>query len=403
MPALSSGKASVKKTTRKPWGWRPVRPLAHRVPLAANRTNDYAPVAAGGRLLLTRSMPARTLACCLALLLAGCTGSRWAKQDPDYAAKYPRHTDDVGRTIKQAVDARHLRQKNGAYGSLSARDEPVAMGAEFGLLRYPNPWLEGRVGVAGLIYENDDIPMSGGGVAAVRLQTPTRLAPFIGLGGYAGMTPEVGATNDNIDNDGDLYIDEFDETDQGFVFAMIPETGIHFWLTPGWRLTASASYTMPSSGRDDDFWMYGISLSCLTDLASPRIRKHSESTPPIAAGKLAMDIHRDIGPLRITRRPNRSIRHNDRNISPKKPPSYYRETTISGKPCTTICRRPSPCRESKPPASRWLTLLLADARISLALRSCRSLPHARPVRSILGANSSQPNSTADRPRPAPLP
>lgn len=202
----------------------------------------------------------------LILLLSGCAGSRWAKDDPDYAAKYPHHTDDVGRTIKQAVDARHLTQKGGAYGGLSARDEPTATGAEFGLFRYPNPYLEGRVGVAGLFYESDNIPMSGGGLAAARLQTPTRLAPFVGIGGYAGMTPEMGANHDNIDNDGDFYIDEGDETEQDFVFAMIPETGCHFWLTPGWRLTGSASYYMPSSGREDDFWMFGISVACLTDL-----------------------------------------------------------------------------------------------------------------------------------------
>jgi hypothetical protein len=209
-------------------------------------------------------MPARILLL-LVLLLTGCAGSRWAKDDPDYAAKYPRHTDDVGRTIKQAFDARHLAQKGGAYGGLSARDEPFAMGGEAGLFRHPNPYLEGRVGLAGLIYE-DDTPVSGGVLAAARLQTPTRLAPFVGIGAYAGMSPEAWLTDDDIDNDFDGYTDESDEADNDFVFALVPEAGCHFWLTPGWRLTGSASYHMTDAGRDSDFPMIGISLACLTDL-----------------------------------------------------------------------------------------------------------------------------------------
>jgi hypothetical protein len=201
----------------------------------------------------------------LILLLTSCAGSRWAKDDPDYAAKYPRHTGDVGRTIKQAVDARHIAQKGGAYGTVHGRDEPTAMGAEGGLFRYPTPWLEGRVGLAGLIYEGD-APASAGLIAGARVQTPTRLAPFVGIGAYAGTGPDMDPTHDGIDNDLDFDVDEYDEAEDDFVFAMFPEAGCHFWLTPGWRITGSASYYITGNGAEDNFLTIGVSLACLTDL-----------------------------------------------------------------------------------------------------------------------------------------
>jgi hypothetical protein len=214
----------------------------------------------------------------LLLVATGCMGSRWAKDDPDYAAKYPRHTDDVGRTIKQAIDARHLVRKGGAYASVGGRDEPFAMGGEAGLFRYPNPYLEGRVGLAGLIYESD-APVSGGVLAAARLQTPTRLAPFAGIGAYAGMTPDKSTTNDGVDNDSNGQIDEWGESENDFVFAVVPEAGCHFWLTPGWRLTGSTSYYVTGAGRDHDFLMFNVSLACLTEMGritNPKtLRKHA--------------------------------------------------------------------------------------------------------------------------------
>jgi hypothetical protein len=72
-----------------------------------------------------------------AVFLMGCTGSRWAKDDPDYAAKYPTHTDNVAKTVKQAIDARHLRDKGGVYAAVSGRDDPTAMGGEVGIFVTP--------------------------------------------------------------------------------------------------------------------------------------------------------------------------------------------------------------------------------------------------------------------------
>lgn len=58
----------------------------------------------------------------LALATAGCHGSRWAKRDADYAQQYPRHTDNVAKTVKQAIDARHVRGKRGYYIAGTGRD-----------------------------------------------------------------------------------------------------------------------------------------------------------------------------------------------------------------------------------------------------------------------------------------
>lgn len=193
-------------------------------------------------------------------------------EDPDYAHKYAHHTDNVGKTIKQAVDARHLRKKGGLYGSVSGRgEEPFAMGGEIGGFYYPNPYLEERIGLAGLIYESD-APVSGGLLIGARAQTPTRLAPFAGAGVYAGFTPSFESTNDGIDNNTNGIVDEEAEAESEFVGALVPEVGCHYWVTPAWRLTGSVSYYVTSSGPDNNFTMINVSLAKLTSLGDATSR-----------------------------------------------------------------------------------------------------------------------------------
>ncbi|NOZ41228.1 MAG: hypothetical protein GXP24_13530 [Planctomycetes bacterium] len=169
--------------------------------------------------------------------------------------------------IKQSMDARHLKEKGGGYVGLSGRDAPAALGGEIGRFYYPSPHVEGRLGLAGLIYEGDE-PVSGGLLAGARLQSPTRLAPFVGIGAYAGFTPEIGRSEDGIDNDFDGFVDNSGEAESTFVGALIPEAGCHFWLTPGWRVTGSASYYVTTSGPEDNFLMLNVSLARLSDLGS---------------------------------------------------------------------------------------------------------------------------------------
>lgn len=209
------------------------------------------------------------IALALLAMAAGCSGSRWAKDDPDYAAKYPRHTDNVAKMAKQAVDARHVKGKSGPYAGLSGAGDPFAMGGEAGWFHYPTSYLEWHAGLAGLLYEGET-PATGGVTAGARLQSPSRLAPFVGLGAYGGFTPKMFLNGPNyIDDDGDGEIDESDELGNDGVIAIYPEAGVHFWLTPEWRLTGSTSYWVAVDEDLDGFWMWNLSLARLTDPGGP--------------------------------------------------------------------------------------------------------------------------------------
>ncbi|MEQ8211921.1 MAG: hypothetical protein RH917_19140 [Lacipirellulaceae bacterium] len=198
------------------------------------------------------------------LIVTGCTGSRWARSDPDYAAKYPHHTGNLARMTKQAIDARHVRGKSGGYAAMGFRGDPHALAAEVGGFDYTASWLEMRGGLTGLLYEGN-VPVSGGLLGAARVQSPSRLAPYAGFGAYAGISPETSLRNDGIDNDRDGFVDNDGESERDFVAALIPEAGVHLWLTPKWRLTGSANYYVTTAGRDNDFLMFTVGLSRMSD------------------------------------------------------------------------------------------------------------------------------------------
>ena len=72
-----------------------------------------------------------------------------------------------------------------------------------------------------------------------------------------------------IDDDGDGEIDESDELADDGVIAIYPEAGVHFWLTPEWRLTGSTSYWVAVDEDLDGFWMWNLSLARLTEPGGP--------------------------------------------------------------------------------------------------------------------------------------
>lgn len=215
-----------------------------------------------------------------AMAAMGCHGSRWAKRDADYRQKYPKHTDDPLKTVKQAIDARHVRGKAGSYIAGAGRDDPVAAGAEAGAFFYGEPWLEGRIGLAGLIHETGEHPISGGMLGSVRLQIPSRLAPFAGIGVYGGWAGLESADNDGYDNDNDGSIDEWGENDHALALAIFPEVGAHLWISHRTRITTSVTYYVTNQGRDDDFLFYSVGLSFFGNMyedepACPRIDEPS--------------------------------------------------------------------------------------------------------------------------------
>ena len=195
----------------------------------------------------------------LTIAAAGCHGSRWARSDPKYAQKYDRHTGNLLKMTKQAIDARHVEGRGGVYTSAVVSDNPVVGGAQVGAFAYP-PGMKGAVetrGGLGVLVAEGETPVSIGIDLGARLQSPSRLAPFAGVGLYGGYLPSPG---DFIDVLGDEPV--LDD-DTKFIGAIYPEVGVHYWVTPRWRLTASASHYFTTIDPQPDFTVFGLSLARL--------------------------------------------------------------------------------------------------------------------------------------------
>ncbi len=197
-------------------------------------------------------------------VIAGCTGSRWAKRDPAYSDKYSHHTDNPVRTVKQAFDARHLAGRSGMYSHVAAGSDPAALDVSAGSFIYGHNsagMIEGRMGLKGLASIEDSGGLAGGIELGVRAQTPTRLAPFVGTSIFAGYS-----TDNDPDDDNDLLRSFDDEDRESFAIGIAPEAGAHFWITPEWRLTGSVSHQFvhfDEAESTSDFTTYGLSLSYL--------------------------------------------------------------------------------------------------------------------------------------------
>lgn len=218
----------------------------------------------------------------LLLCAGGCAGSRWARKDPDYAEKYSRHSDDPLQMAKQAMDARHLEKKSGMFYAANVQPHPSAVGAEVGSFTYLKPWLEEQLAIAGLFSDDLDDVFVGGKVAA-RIQSPSRVAPFVGVGGFAGLFHK-GTAHDFawlMLHDPDHR--DWNPGDDGLhpMFAVYPEAGIHWWLDSEVRLTASLSYYITTEGRDHDylFLTFAVSQLKLDDFIPRGGQRHFERTP----------------------------------------------------------------------------------------------------------------------------
>lgn len=203
--------------------------------------------------------------------LCGCADllkSRYAMDDPVYAAKY---VDGAEKTqplkkLKQAVDARHVEGLSGGYFSAGTqwRDNSQGMlaGGEIGSEAYATSWLSGRMGLAGYLGPED---WYAGGEVGARMQLPTRLTPFVGIGTFHGLSlTRSDARDDFIDNDDDGSVDERGEkkTDvDGWLSTVYPEVGVHFWPTGQGRLTGFARYLITSDGRESDDWAAGVQFT----------------------------------------------------------------------------------------------------------------------------------------------
>jgi hypothetical protein len=197
-------------------------------------------------------------------LPTGLLRSRWAMDDPEYAAKYEEGAEksDLLGKVKQASDARFVEGATGLYASAGTStwgDSPSAMaGAEIGYESYFTSYLTGRADLAAFANSEDAYL---GGDLGLRLQVPSRIAPFAGAGVFAGYAKKtVLRDEDGEDNNDDGAIDEPGEEDErisGAIAAVYPELGIHYWWTPQVRLTGHGRYLITTDGRDSDDWLIG--------------------------------------------------------------------------------------------------------------------------------------------------
>ena len=182
--------------------------------------------------------------------LSGCTGSRWARSDPNYAAKYPVHSSNLLQMAKQASDARHIKGRSGGYVNSTVGDSPSIVNGEIGMTSFPSSYSEIRGGLFGALGHHQTLAV-GGVSGSVRLHSPTRLSPFVGIGGQiaGGEKPEG------------WFSEEISEP-VGY-FAGVFESGVHYWVTPNTRLTGFANFTAPSTGRRNDQWTFGVGFTWL--------------------------------------------------------------------------------------------------------------------------------------------
>ncbi len=199
----------------------------------------------------------------LALVVAassGCTlRSRWAMNDPAYAAKYAGVKQTPLRKIKEAIDARHVVGGGGYYlaGGASA-GAPATSNGTIGFFTYPQPWLSAYGGFTGIGGTADDNGF-GGIELGLRAQSPSRVAPFVGVGGTVATSWENWAAF-ILNTTFSLYDDDeyIKYTGTGFA-ACYPEAGVHVWLTHKLRLSGSVRYYFADEG--DQFWYGGLTLS----------------------------------------------------------------------------------------------------------------------------------------------
>ncbi len=190
----------------------------------------------------------------LLIVTSGCMSSRWAMDDPEYAEKYDRPYEEgekIPRMAKQMIDARHVAGDSGVYVSGLGAGSPMSAGGELGVFVFPpfeTPWLETRA--AGVVLLNSGGKAAGGLDVGARIQTPSRVAPFAGLGML------VASGHRDI-----FYLNEDDETVIGAVY---PEVGMHCWLTSNTRLSAFGRYYVAgNTARNDvtEYWATGLALS----------------------------------------------------------------------------------------------------------------------------------------------
>lgn len=214
-------------------------------------------------------MPLRYLILLVMIWLASNAGcslrSRYALDDPVYASKYQEGAEksDLAGKLKQAIDARHTKELSGLFASGGVQVRP-RFGDTFGSIElgrevYIQNYLTNRISASGLAGNGSGFV---GLDVGTRLQSPTRLAPFVGVGGNAGISIRdfISIATDRSDSEQSFISPEPSRTVSGFA-AVYPEVGAHFWLNGRLRLSGFGRYLVTTEGREFDDWLIGFQIA----------------------------------------------------------------------------------------------------------------------------------------------
>ena len=173
------------------------------------------------------------------------------------------------RQGEEIIDARFQEGRSGLYtgAGIATRQRAAAVG-EVGVSWLPTSWSTVRVGAEGMLAEGLPTYLTGG-IIGVRLHSPTRFSPYVGVAGMAGVADtSTTAQSTYIDKQGNLVQegDRVPGVTKGLA-AIIPEVGMSYWFTSRVRLNVGASYYMTtdagSSSANKDFMLTTLSLDWL--------------------------------------------------------------------------------------------------------------------------------------------
>lgn len=175
----------------------------------------------------------------------------------------------------QVVNADTIEGIAGIYAGGGARLDPLAGTGALGLFHYPTSWLSWRAGLAGATFSNSDERLiAGGAELGLRVQTPTQLAPFVGVGTFLGWQ-EQKTTTTTVSKEsfwGLHSTSTTTETKTKGLATVYPEVGVIFWVSPHVYLATRAAYNFTSLRHDKESWMLGLELGL-------GMKPDAESTP----------------------------------------------------------------------------------------------------------------------------
>jgi hypothetical protein len=177
---------------------------------------------------------------------------KWAMNNEEYAQKYsvPYSDDPLVRRKQIRNEMFDATFQDGAYGVYGGGSgSPLANETvgqlDIGVFKMPTAWSTLRLGANGMVVDGHGMA---GGELGFRLHTPTRLAPYVGLGGVldlSGLRFQAKQFRYNpyyYDSQGNPHPNLYKGYFPQGMAAIVPETGLSYWLTTSTRLNLGVSY-----------------------------------------------------------------------------------------------------------------------------------------------------------------